>query len=314
MSVDGLKAFLPLLKKMGYNCVMLYTEDTYEIDGEAFFGYMRGRYTKDEMKELDAFANSLGIEIIPCIQTLAHLNQYIRWHKTPVDCNDILLTDDEKTYELIEKMFATMRECFDTDQINIGMDEAGQVGLGNYLRKHGYKENRVELLYHHLQKVIEIAKKYNFKPTMWADLFFSLPTNGKDLKEFIPKDVTLCYWNYYTENEDHYDKTLKKHKALTDKVSFAGGAWTWSGFAPQNERSLRSMEKALSACRTNEIDNVVITMWGDDGNECSFFSVLPSLFFCAEKYLYGTELSEIKLKFETIFGISFDDFKIIINL
>ena len=28
MSVDGLRRFLPLLKKMGYNCVMLYTEDT----------------------------------------------------------------------------------------------------------------------------------------------------------------------------------------------------------------------------------------------------------------------------------------------
>ena len=27
MSMDGLKRFLPLLKKMGYNCVLLYTED-----------------------------------------------------------------------------------------------------------------------------------------------------------------------------------------------------------------------------------------------------------------------------------------------
>jgi len=74
MSVSGLKRFLALLKKMGYNMVMLYTEDTYEVDGEPYFGYMRGRYTKEEMKELDAFADSIGIRIIPCIQTLAHLN------------------------------------------------------------------------------------------------------------------------------------------------------------------------------------------------------------------------------------------------
>ena len=75
MSVDGLKRFLPLLKKMGYNCVMLYTEDTYEVDGEPYFGYMRGRYSKAEMKELDAFAASIGITMIPCIQTLAHLEE-----------------------------------------------------------------------------------------------------------------------------------------------------------------------------------------------------------------------------------------------
>ena len=61
MSLDGLKRFLPLLKKMGYNCVMLYTEDTYEVNDEPYFGYMRGRYSKDEMKEIDAFAQSLGI-------------------------------------------------------------------------------------------------------------------------------------------------------------------------------------------------------------------------------------------------------------
>jgi len=65
MSVDSLKIYLPLLKKMGYNCAMLYTEDTYEVDGEPYFGYMRGRYSKEEMKELDAFATSIGMTLIP---------------------------------------------------------------------------------------------------------------------------------------------------------------------------------------------------------------------------------------------------------
>ena len=54
MSVEGLKNYLAILKKMGYNCAMLYTEDTYEVDGEPYFGYMRGRYSKEEMKEIDA--------------------------------------------------------------------------------------------------------------------------------------------------------------------------------------------------------------------------------------------------------------------
>ena len=57
MSVEALKRYLLLLKKMGYNCVMLYTEDTYEVDGEPYFGYMRGRYSKAEMKQLIAQAD-----------------------------------------------------------------------------------------------------------------------------------------------------------------------------------------------------------------------------------------------------------------
>ena len=38
---------------------MLYTEDTYEVDGQPYFGYMRGRYSKEEMKEIDDFAAEL---------------------------------------------------------------------------------------------------------------------------------------------------------------------------------------------------------------------------------------------------------------
>ena len=65
MTVDALKRFIPLLKKMGYNTLMLYTEDTFEIEDEPYFGYMRGRYTKEELSEIDVFAASLGIEVIP---------------------------------------------------------------------------------------------------------------------------------------------------------------------------------------------------------------------------------------------------------
>ena len=43
------------LVKMGYDTLELYTEDTYEIEGEPYFGYMRGRYTAREIKEIDVY-------------------------------------------------------------------------------------------------------------------------------------------------------------------------------------------------------------------------------------------------------------------
>ena len=44
------------LEKMGYNTLMYYTEDTYEVKDEPYFGYLRGRFTADELRELDAYA------------------------------------------------------------------------------------------------------------------------------------------------------------------------------------------------------------------------------------------------------------------
>ena len=110
MRLPALKEFLKTLKRFGYNTLFLYTEDTYEVEGEPYFGYMRGRYSVAEMKELDEFCASIGIEAIPCIQTLAHLKTYFKWGQVGVDCNDILLVDDERTYELISNMFKTLKQ------------------------------------------------------------------------------------------------------------------------------------------------------------------------------------------------------------
>lgn len=230
MSMDGLKRFFPLLRKMGYNCVMLYTEDTYEVDGEPYFGYMRGRYTKEEMKELDAFAYSLGMTVIPCIQTLAHLNGFLRWGKVNRDCNDILLTDDERTYELIDHMFATLSECFASRKIHIGMDEAHMLGRGAHFDIHGY-ETVNEIMKRHLARICEIAKKYDYELMIWSDMYFR-PWNGgryhipkckmpKEIIDALPSSVITVYWDYYQTDEESYSNMMYNHKQLSDNTWFA---------------------------------------------------------------------------------------------
>ena len=97
MKPESVKRWIDLTGDMGYNALLLYTEDTYEVDNNPYFGYMRGRYTQEELKEIDAYAVSKGMELIPCIQTLAHLRSIIRWpaYKSHVDADDILLVGDE---------------------------------------------------------------------------------------------------------------------------------------------------------------------------------------------------------------------------
>ena len=122
-NIPFLKQYIDDIALMGYNSLQLYTEETYEIDGEPFFGYLRGRFTKDELKEINAYGKTKGVELVPCIQTLAHLGCLVKWYPYNefTDCSNILLIDDDRTYALIEKMFATMRECFDSKYINIGI-------------------------------------------------------------------------------------------------------------------------------------------------------------------------------------------------
>ena len=71
-------------------------------------------YTKEELKRMDAYAARRGIELIPCIQTLAHLGTIFRYAKYGKikDIDDIILVGDERTYTLIDNMFKSLSECF----------------------------------------------------------------------------------------------------------------------------------------------------------------------------------------------------------
>ncbi len=317
MNLPALKRFLQLLRKMGYNCVMLYTEDTYEVEGEPYFGYMRGRYSVEEMKQIDEYAASIGIEMIPCIQTLAHLNAFVRWHTVPFDCDDILMTDDERTYQLIENMFKTLSACFKSRRIHIGMDEAQNLGRGRHLDRFGY-ETVDAIMKRHLSKVCEIAEKYDYELLIWSDMFFR-PWNGgaykikkttipREYVDALPKSVTPVYWDYYSADPQVYSDMIENHKQLSDKTWFAGGAWSWHGMIPYNRYTLDTMLPAIEACKVHDIKNIIFTMWGDDGAECSHFSQLPSLFYLAEYVKGNRDDADIKAKFEALVGIPYDDF------
>ena len=72
MRPDHFKLWLRRLALLGFNLAMVYTEETYEIPGEDYFGYLRGRFTAAELKDLNDYALGLGIEMVGCIQTLGH--------------------------------------------------------------------------------------------------------------------------------------------------------------------------------------------------------------------------------------------------
>ncbi len=313
--------FIDCLEKMGYNTLELYTEDTLKIEGEPYCGYMRGAYSADEIKAIDAYARLKGIELIPCIQTLAHFTNLVKLpqYRDIVDIQDILLIDEPRTYEFIENIFKTISENFTSRRVNIGMDEAHMVGLGSYLRKHGL-ENRFELLARHLKKVLAIAEKYGFQAHMWSDMFFRLANNGnyyahnkidQSIIELVPDGVEFVYWDYYQSNKSDYDKLIELHRDFGNKLWFAGGVWTWRGFAPCNQFSLHTMRPAIESVREYGIRDVLMTMWGDNGGECSFYSVLPSL-YTIRQYADGNfDEKSIKDGFKELFGLDYDSFMLL---
>lgn len=307
---ETVKRLMDLMSRMGYNTLMLYTEDTYEIKDRPHFGYLRGRYSAEELKALDEYAASKGIELIPCIQTLGHLNQITRWYPGMFDCENILLTDEEETYFFIENVLKTVSECFKSRTVHIGMDEAYMLGRGKHLDSHGYEE-RSSIMKRHLQRVSEIAEKYNLTPIIWGDMFNSEIEQGKNGSDYLPECITPVYWDYYSAEKQHYDRKMSGYKHFAPDFWFAGGLWTWTGFAPHNDFSIRASEAAIKSAEEVGVENVFFTLWGDDGAECPMFSVLPSMYYVSRLLDGEHDEEKIKQGFYEMFNIKFDDFMLL---
>ena len=315
------KRMIRYLAALGFDSLMLYTEDTYEIEGQPYFGYMRGRWTQKELTELVEYGEKFGIELIPCIQTLAHLERMMRWkcYRPIVDCADILLAGDEKTYALIDDMFKACSKAFKSRRINIGLDEAHMLGLGKYLDINGY-HNRSEIMLNHLSKVCEIAHKYGFHPMMWSDMFFRIAfgtyyvKSGEITKEVIdkvPQDLTLIYWDYYTSDKELFSHMVKCHKSFNNPVAFAGGCHKWNGFVANNMVTYDLESMHIAECFKQGLDQIIATGWGDDGAEAAHFSIIPGLALYAEKCYKGDfDRKWFDTRFENIFKIPMHPFEV----
>lgn len=288
MRPDRVKQLIRFMALTGYDYLQLYTEDTLEMEGEPYFGYLRGAYTAAEIRDLDAYAALFGIELMPCIQTLAHLATVNKWpvYADLFDVEGVLLIDEPKTYEFIEKRIRTVSEMFTSRNVHIGMDEAFLVGFGRYFERHGYTD-RYEMLFRHLDRVLRLCEKYGLSARMWSDMFFMLGFHGyyqdekrvfdDSVRAKVPPDVRLVYWDYWHDDAGTYDRMLDMHRQLTDKVSFAGGIHTWKGFVPDNHKSHRTLTAAMGVCGEKGIDDILVTSWGDNGGECGVFSALSGL-------------------------------------
>jgi hexosaminidase len=326
-TIYALKKNLVKHALLGLNMMILYTEDTFEVKGEPFFGYMRGRYSEQEIKEIDAYAAKLGIEMFPCIQTLGHLEQVLQWptfHKLR-DTDGILMASEDSSLAFIEKMIDNSSKAFKSKRIHLGMDEAIGIGSGFYRDRYGAKEP-FEILSNHLKKVSALCEKKGLKPMIWSDMYFRLGSKTgdyydleskipKDVIKEIPKNIQMVYWDYYNTDVNFYRKFIQAHRKMNRDCIMATGIWTWSRFWAASSFTFKALGASMAACRQEKVEEVFATLWRDDGSECVEESSLPGFIFYADSCFNDkTNANQNKAIFKTIFKGDWDDFMLADNL
>lgn len=297
---------LDYLAVMGYGMAMLYTEDTVQLENYKYFGYMRGRYTPAELREMDDYADAYGIEMIPCLECYGHMGKYLMWPEAaPLkDTAQVLMAREEKTFAFLDELIGTVSSCFRSKRIHIGMDEAWDMGRGKFMDKHGYVPP-FDIFNEYMDRLMTIVEKYGLRPMMWSDMYFRInePNNlyyeaetvvPPEVAAKIPENVDLVFW-HYGEKAGCDDYMLKKHAALGRHVIYAGGLWSWIGHFPEHNYTMETSRDGLDACRNNGVHEAMTTLWLNDNAECDLFANLFGLSFFAE-LCYDKDASAEKLR------------------
>ncbi|RKY70404.1 MAG: beta-N-acetylhexosaminidase [Candidatus Latescibacterota bacterium] len=305
MTVGRVKKWLRRMALSGYNILMLYTEDTYQLPDEPLFGYLRGAYTLDEIRGIDDYAAALGIELIPCVQALGHLEQILKWRGTYAEVRDtssVLLVDKAETYALIGKMLRFWSQAVRSRRIHIGMDETHDLGRGRYMDLFGYKRG-FDIFNGHLSKVVQLCMDQGLHPMIWSDMYFRMgsKTGGyydtesripDEVAAAIPREAQLVYWDYYHTTEEFYEEWIKRHRNMGFEPVMASGIWTWGRFVYSHAFTSQTALPCVRACLKEGLKEIIFTMWKDDGGGVDFDSALTGVLYAAEAAYNGGQVSE----------------------
>ena len=321
-TLDALKEYCRYLATMGYNQLLLYIEDMYEMPQEyKHFGYMRGRYSTEELRALDDYAYGIGIEIVPCMQTLGHMEHYLKWGEANAyrENDSVLLPGNEKTYQLIRDMLIAASKPFRSKRIHVGLDETMGLGVGRSLRKAPYRDP-LDVFLDHVNRVAEICEELGLRPQMWNDMVFCYcsPKHRKydadtvlsdKVLDRMPKNMDLVYWNY--EDETCGKQMIEKNQSIGNPVIFAGGVWIFGGALPDNVWSERFHERALADCKEMGVEEVCLTVWS------YATSIYQTSLLEAARYAehaYQGSADKLRERFEFVTGASYGAFYDMSNL
>ena len=299
--------FIRLLSLGGYDTLKIYLEDCFEVDNEPYFGYLRPRYSKETLRSIVTYADIFSIEVVPCIETLAHMATLKKWcvYREHFDIDDIFLVGDPRVETLLKNMFQTLSEIFVSKRVNIGFDEAYRLGRGRYLDLHGLHSRRSVML-DQLRLIAKLANQYGFSIEMWGDMFYQTEQDKDELPTFI-KDIKIILWDYEPRDDAFIDELYSHYQSFQGKVAFAGGAWKWLGFAPNNRYSIYHLRGYVRAAKRLGVKEYTLTGWGDNGGEASIFSILPALYYLSAKQ-FGYDAIEENL-FSKITGYSSEEYE-----
>ena len=197
---EELKKLIDFLSGLKYNELQIYME------GECFEYSAYPKCTEDfecldaaDIRELDAYCRERFIDLVPNQNSFGHLEHWFRHEEFEHLCirdngnktstiNPLL----EESFDFVANLFKSTLPHFESEFVNIGLDEA--FGLGKGETEEFCREKGKDVLFMQWLNRLndEIKSKYGKRVMFWSDMIYKF----EKLYDRIPKDSIILEWGY----------------------------------------------------------------------------------------------------------------------
>ncbi|WP_052350607.1 beta-N-acetylhexosaminidase [Paenibacillus gorillae] len=275
--MDTLFSLIDMLSALKINHLQLYMEG-YPFSYSAYSGLFPDAtpITAKEYEELDAYAVSRFIDLVPNQNCLGHMGDWLAKPELrelaehpdgmtpPIPLPfklppTTLSPTDERSIELVKTMLDELLPLFSSEYANINMDEP--FGLGTGISKARAEQIGVGKLYmEYADKVIRLVQAHGKKTLMWGDIIAKHP----ETLPLLPADVTVLDWNY--DNYRSFEESARRLQQSGVPYYVCPGTSSWAAITGRTDNMLDNIADAARCGLVFGAGGYIITDWGDSGH------------------------------------------------
>lgn len=186
--------------------------------------------TKSELAEITEYAKSFGLEVIPEIQSMGHVQYLTMSHpeiaemasevqnKQHIQMGDQMLAKEyyhcycpsnEKSYELLFDVIDEIVETMQPERyVHMGHDEIYEIGLCDKCRQ----KTPSQLLAQDINRIYDYLGKKGLKMMIWGDMLQDVTEyHTAEAINMIPKDIVLLDFIWYFHPQKDIEDHLLSH-------------------------------------------------------------------------------------------------------
>lgn len=257
------------------NQLQLYMEHTFAYQGHEVVWQNASPLTADDILKLDRYCAERFIELVPNQNSLGHMTRWLK-HPTyqrlaettePVQMPWGDITEDPfslapvlpEALEFITSLYDQLLPNFSSKQINVGCDEAFDIGVGK--SKSAVEElGKGQVYLNYLLALQSDLKQRGVQMQFWGDIILEHP----ELIPQLPKDAIALDWGY--EGDHPFDLETKRFKESGIPFYVCPGTSAWNSLGGRVSNMLENCRSAAKAGLQNGAIGYLNTDWGDNGH------------------------------------------------